>query len=253
MAEPKVPHEEFKESFLNSLHSLGGVETLFENLPNLQFWVKDKEGRFVTVNHSVVKSCRCRDESEVIGKTDFDFYPKHIAEAFHRDDMEVIRSGVKIVDRIEPMSHEDGSISWHSTNKVPLYGPGGALIGVAGTTRRLDSAAPDPLYAEFAQVVEFINREYSQPIEIAQLARMAALSLSQFERRFKQVFQETPVRFVLKIRVSEACKLLVHTRRPVSWIARATGFFDQSYFSKQFSRHMGMSPRQYREKYYQGS
>lgn len=252
MGLPKRTTREFKESFLNSLQGLGGLEGLFENLPNLRFWVKDKEGRFITVNHSMAEMCRCRDESEMIGKTDFDVHPKHIAEAYHRDDMEVIRTGRRIVNRIEPNAHEDGSILWYSTNKVPLYGPDGVLVGVAGTTRRLDGVTPDPLYAEFSQVVEFINREYAQPIEIASLARMASLSLSQFERRFKQVFQQTPVRFVVKIRVSEACKLLVHTRHPVSWIARATGFFDQSYFSKQFARHMGMSPRQYREKYYQG-
>jgi AraC family transcriptional regulator len=77
--------------------------------------------------------------------------------------------------------------------------------------------------------------------------------VSQFERRFKHVFHEPPMRFILKNRVNEACKLLVNTRHPIAWIARATGFFDQSYFSKHFSRNMGMSPRQYRDKDYQGT
>jgi AraC-like DNA-binding protein len=252
-----VPEEltALRHDFVESLDSLGCLEALFENLPNLQFYVKDLEGRFITVNQNVVKMCRRRDRNEVIGKTDFDFYPKHIAEAFRRDDLGVIKSGVKIMDRIEPITHEDGSISWYSTNKVPVYARNtDRMIGVAGTTRRLDNASsPDPLYAEFAEVIEYINRQFAQPIEIQQLARMVSLSLSQFERRFKQVFQETPVRFILKIRINEACRLLVHTRHPLAWIARATGFFDQSYFSKQFSRRMGISPRTYREKYYQGS
>jgi AraC-like DNA-binding protein len=195
-----------------------------------------------------------RDEGYIIGKTDFEFFPNHTAEAFQRDDLAVVNSGVKIVDRIEAISYEDGSVRWYSTNKVPLYGRDGRVIGVAGTTRELDTGrSPDPLYAEFAGVIDFINKNFPQPIEIKSLAGMLSLSVSQFERRFKQIFQETPVRFVLKIRVNEACKLLVNTRRPVSWIARATGFFDQSYFSKQFSRRMGLSPRQYREKYYQGT
>jgi AraC-like DNA-binding protein len=243
-----------RRDFVEALDSLGLLESLFENIPNLQFYVKDLEGHFITVNQNVVKMCRRRDRSEVIGKTDFDFYPKHIAEAFQRDDLGVIKSGVKIMDRIEPITHEDGSISWYSTNKVPVYSrKTGQMIGVAGTTRRLDNASsPDPLYAEFSQVIEYINRHFAEPIEIQQLARMVSLSLSQFERRFKLVFQETPVRFILKIRINEACRMLVHTRHPLAWIARATGFFDQSYFSKQFSRRMGTSPRTYREKYYQG-
>jgi AraC-like DNA-binding protein len=245
--------EDFKRNFLDSLNSLGGLELLFENLPNLSFWVKDTEGRFVTANQNVVKMCACRNESDIIARTDFDFFPKHTAEAFQRDDLSVVKSGVKIVDRVEPISTEDGSIRWYSTNKVPLYGRDGHIIGVAGTTRELDTGkAPDPLYAEFAGVIDHINRNFSQPFEIKSLAKMMSLSVSQFERRFKQVFQEAPVRFILKIRVNEACKLLVNTRHPVSWIARATGFFDQSYFSKQFIRRMGLSPRQYRERYYQG-
>jgi AraC-like DNA-binding protein len=250
-----MSHEAFRLEFVESLDSLGCLEALFENLPSLQFWIKDLDGRFVTANQNVVKSCRCRDRSEVIGKTDFEFFPKHIAEGFRRDDLEVARSGIKIQDRIEPITHEDGSISWYSTNKVPLYSrQTGQIIGVAGTTRRLDNASsPNPVYAEFSAVIEYINQHFAEPIEIAQLARMLSLSLSQFERRFKLVFQETPVRFILKIRINEACRLLVQTRYPLAHIARATGFFDQSYFSKQFSSRMGTSPRAYREKYYQGS
>jgi AraC-like DNA-binding protein len=245
--------EASRREFMETLDSLGCLESLFENLPNLLFWVKDLKGRFVTVNQNLASVARCRDRAEAVGKTDFDVYPKHIAEAFWRDDLEVIRSGVRIMDRIEPISQEDGSISWYSTNKVPVYNREGVMIGVAGTTRRLDTgSSPDPLYAEFSPVIEFINREFAHPIEIPQLARLASLSLSQFERRFKLVFQETPVRFILKIRINEACRMLVHTRRSLAWIARSTGFFDQSYFSKQFSRRMGTSPRAYREKYYQG-
>jgi PAS domain S-box-containing protein len=243
----------FKRSFLDALDSLGGLELLFENVPNLWFWVKDREGRYITANQNSVKMCGRRTEADLIGHNDFEFFPKHNAEAFQRDDLSVVKSGLKIVDRVEPITLEDGSIRWHSTNKMPLYGRDGRIIGVAGTTRVLDAGGtPDPIYAEFSGVIDYINRNYPQPIEIGNLAKMMSLSISQFERRFKQVFQEAPVRFIVKIRVNEACKLLVNTRKPVSWIARATGFFDQSYFAKQFTKRMGLSPRQYREKYYQG-
>jgi PAS domain S-box-containing protein len=245
---------EFKRAFLNSLDTLGGVESLFENLPNLSFWIKDLEGRFVTANQNSVKMCGGRREADVIGRTDFDFFPKHTAEAFRRDDLSVVTGRAKIVDRIEPISLEDGSVRWYSTNKVPLYDRAGRIVGVAGTTRELEAgSAPDPAYAEFAGVISHINRNFSQPMQVASLARMMSLSISQFERRFKQVFHETPMRFILKSRINEACKLLVNTRHSIAWIARATGFFDQSYFSKHFARSMGVSPRQYRDKYYQGA
>jgi PAS domain S-box-containing protein len=249
-----IDPQKFKRSFMDSLDALSGLESLFENLPNLWFWIKDAEGRFVAANQNVVKMCGRRQEVDIIGRTDFEFFPKHTAEAFQRDDLSVVRGRAKIVDRIEPITHEDGGMRWYSTNKVPLYGRDGSVIGVAGTTRELDPGhSPDPIYAEFSGVIGHISKNYSQPMEVASLARMMSLSVSQFERRFKQAFHETPMRFILKNRVNEACKLLVNSRHPIAWIARATGFFDQSYFSKQFSRNMGMSPRQYRERYFQGA
>jgi PAS domain S-box-containing protein len=246
--------QDFKRAFMNSLDNLGGLDSLFENLPNLSFWVKDTRGRFIAANQNVVSMCGRQEEEHIIGRTDFDFFPKHTAEDFRRDDLSVIQNGARIVDRIEPISLKDGSVRWYSTNKVPLYGRGGKIIGVAGTTREMNMGQnPDPIYAEFSSVIEYINRCYPRLIEVTTLARMMSLSVSQFERRFKQAFKETPVHFILKIRINEACKLLVGTRQSIAWISGATGFFDPSYFSKQFSRKMGMSPKRYREAYYQGA
>lgn len=253
MSVPPNP-QHFKRAFMNSLDSLGGLDSLFENLPNLSFWVKDARGRFIAANQNGVKMCGREDEEDVIGRTDFEFFPKHTAEDFRRDDLAVMRSRAPIVDRVEPVSYKDGSLRWYSTNKVPLYGRGGKIVGVAGTTREMNvDRNPDPLYAEFSPVIEYINRGYPRLIEVTVLAKMMSLSVSQFERRFKQAFKETPVHFILKTRINEACKLLVGTRRSIAWISGATGFFDPSYFSKQFSRKMGMSPKAYRETYYQGA
>ncbi len=248
-----MSNESFQREFLNSLDQLGGLDVLFENLPNLSFFVKDENGRFVMGNQSVALICGKRDPKEIIGLTDYDFFPKYIAERFRHDDLEVMQTREKIVHRVEPIAGEDGTIRWYATNKVPIYGRDGKVIGIAGITQHLNRApVPAPDYMEFSQVIEHIHKNYAQSIAIESLAHMAALSVSQFERRFKRVFQETPMQFILKVRVNEACKSLIQTRNSVSWIAQATGFCDQSYFSKQFVKRMGITPREYRQRHFQG-
>lgn len=243
----------FQREFLNSLDHLGGLEILFENLPELSFFVKDLEGRHVLGNQSMVRILGKREPKEILGHTDYEFFPRYMADRFRHDDLEVMRTGERIIHRIEPITSEDGTIRWYATNKVPVYGRDGKVIGVAGITQHLNRAPiPSPEYMEFSQVVEHIHKNYSQSISIEDLAHMASLSVSQFERRFKRVFQESPMQFILKVRVNEACKALIQTRNSVSWIAQATGFCDQSYFSKQFVKRMGVTPREYRQRHYQG-
>jgi len=243
----------FQSDFLAGLDQLGGLELLFENLPNMSFFVKDYEGHFVLGNQSVARICGCKQSEDIIGQSDFDFFPKYIADHFRQDDLMVMQTGQRIVQRIEPISLEDGSIHWYATNKVPIYASSREVVGIAGITQHLERApVAQPDYMEFAGVIEHIHKHFGENIAMDDLARMASLSLSQFERRFKRVFQETPMQFILKVRINEACKALVQTRNSVSWIAQATGFCDQSYFSKQFMKRLGMAPREYRKQYFQG-
>jgi len=248
-----MTEESIQRDFLNSLDHLSGLGTLFENLPNLSFFIKDEVGRFILGNQSCARICGRREAKDIIGLTDYDFFPKYIAERFRQDDLEVMRTRERIIHRIEPIAGEDGTLRWYATNKVPLYTTGGKVIGVAGITQILNrDPVPAPDYMEFAQVVEHIHRNFSKPIAIEHLSQMASLSVSQFERRFKRIFQETPMQFILKVRVNESCKLLVQTQNAVSWVAQASGFCDQSYFSKQFVKRMGITPREYRQRFFQG-
>jgi AraC-like DNA-binding protein len=81
------------------------------------------------------------------------------------------------------------------------------------------------------------------------LARLVSLSISQLDRRFKQLFQLTPQQFLLRVRLNAACQLLTSTDQNILQIALSTGFYDQSYFTKHFRRQMGMTPSAYRRKY----
>ena len=82
------------------------LRTLINNLPD-SIYAKDSAGRKILANPADLKNLRCKTEAEAIGKTDFDLFPKEIAEKFHADDMKVIQ-GQAVINREEYFLNEAG-------------------------------------------------------------------------------------------------------------------------------------------------
>ncbi len=241
--------QKFKDEFWSQVSADNQVAELFEYLPEIYFWAKNEKRQYVHLNQQDAEKCGGSCEADILGKTDFDIFPSELAENFDKDDLYVLTTGNKIVDRVELVPNADGTVDWYSTTKVPIYSKDKKIIGVAGTTRNLKKASGilQP-YMDMNHVVDYISKNYSRPIEVSTLAKMAALSVSQFERKFKKMFQISPLKFIIKVRIKAACRLLAQSRDHISNIALATGFYDQSDFSRQFRANMGVSPREYRRR-----
>ena len=82
-----------------------------------------------------------------------------------------------------------------------------------------------------------------------ELATIAHLSLSQFERRFKALFQVTPVQYLIRLRLNKAGQLLTSSTAKITDIASQCGFYDHSHFIRQFTRAYGLSPSAYRQQH----
>ena len=93
-----------------------------------------------------------------------------------------------------------------------------------------------------------MDRAYSEPLDIAALASIAAVSEAHFIRTFKSVFGETPHRYLQRRRVERAMFLLRTTERPVTEICFETGFGSLGTFSRTFSVIVGESPTAYRRR-----
>src|SRR3990172_5052968 len=76
------------------------LRTLIDSLPDSVFF-KDVEGRFVTANASLVRALGTERPDEVVGRTDFDFLPRELAERFQATESEIVRSGKGVVNREE--------------------------------------------------------------------------------------------------------------------------------------------------------
>jgi PAS domain S-box-containing protein len=240
----------FKSDFLARMHSPQQMRLLFNHLPDVYFFAKDRQGRFVMGNDHFVRQCGAKTEADMIGKTDFDFFPMGRAESYVRDDNHVMETGESIIDRVELAPDPANSINWFITCKVPLYSGEGEIIGLAGTARDITRAglALRP-YTEMQVVLEHIRDHYMHSIEIKELAELIHLSVSQFERRFRKVFQISPLKHIMNVRIRAASLRLTTTNDTISAIALDCGFYDHSHFTRNFCKIMGSSPKDYRKQY----
>lgn len=230
--------------------STSGLDALFDHLPDVYFFVKDRDGRFVRCNRAFATLLRAQSAQEVIGLRDLDFFPRSMADNYVRDDDVVMRSAASIVDKAELVRTPQGSIDWYKTTKLPVLDALGDVVGIAGVTRdirKMKSNNERLLY--WAPVLEAMIENYAEPLSTASLAAKVSLSVSQFDRRFKKRFLTTPRKYITNVRINAACQLLASTELPIATIALQTGFYDQSHFTNQFTKAKGISPAQYRRKY----
>ena len=96
------------------------------------------------------------------------------------------------------------------------------------------------------EVLSYIDRHYSEPITIPQLLRVAHMSQSTLMRTFQRVFQHAPIDYLIRVRIQKARELLADQEQRITDVALACGFNDSNYFTRQFRRVSGQSPRDYR-------
>ena len=219
---------------------------MFDLLPGVLFWVKDAEHKFVYANHSFLEHHKLKTAEQVVGLSDYDLTPSHIAQQFVRDDEQILL-GSSVSERLEMNVDNSGKTAWYSTSKRPIYNKN-TIIGSYGITRQLEKMAVTLSHLEAIKgPIDYIKQHYSQPISIEQLAQTAHLSVSALERRFKKHLHQTPKQFLNQYRLEQARKMLVESNLPISDIAELCGFGDHSYFSKQFRILFNQLPSVFRD------
>ncbi|HWD19454.1 MAG TPA: helix-turn-helix domain-containing protein [Verrucomicrobiae bacterium] len=225
---------------------------LFDSLPDVMVWVKMRDGRYAWVNRAFLLNYALENPGapkSIIGQTDYDLSPSFLADQFRLDDEHVL-AGHHIVNRIELVGPSAEAAAWNVTNKIPFRDARGRIIGAAGLTRRVAAGDPEIAPASgFGFILAHLRDHYRRPITNHQLARLAKMSVRAFERKFLASFHLTPQKYLRRLRLGIASRTLVYTRLSLVEVALASGFADQSHFSREFKRQFKRTPRAYRERY----
>jgi two-component system, sensor histidine kinase and response regulator len=145
--------------FINSLGNQnklftenGLLRILIDNLPDF-IYIKDKDSRFIIANKKLAVVTGKKSGEDLIGYTDHDFYPKALADLFRKDEIDVIVSGVPVINRREKGLDENGASIIVSTSKIPFRNENGEIVGIVGIGRDITKQV------EFETALEKRNSE----------------------------------------------------------------------------------------------
>lgn len=185
-----------------------------------------------------------------MGKTDYDYSPDFLADAFYEDDQRVMATGESIFNQVELVPAADGSLDWLCTSKIPLRNDEGEVVGMAGVSRIIsDTDAVYRDHPEMLRIVEYVRANYREKLSVADMARVAGISVSSQERLFRKTFGLTPLMYLRKTRLNAACKMLRETGVGLSSIAVRCGFNDQTNMTRAFRLELKITPLRYRRRF----
>lgn len=235
-------------SLLESLNKPLTGEELFDQLPDVVYFIKNEQCEYLLVNRTLVERCGQREKQSLIGRKASEVLPPPIGQSFEDQDRAVLQTGEPIVSRLELHCFPSRELGWCLTTKLPLRSKSGHTIGLWGVSQ--DLRLPDSTTSEFrsiAKVLTLAERSVENLPTAAQLAKLAGMSRFQFDRRMQAVFGVTARQWLVKLRIGTAEQLLRGSKKPIAEIALAAGYADQSAFTRQFSRTTGLTPRDYRQ------
>lgn len=222
------------------------LDRLFDELPNVVFFIKDHRGRYLAVNRTLVDRCGLLEKADVIGRLPSEIFPASLAANYETQDAHVLKSGRPLLNQLEKTLHSNRRWGWCLTSKYPIRDEATKRVSaVIGMSR--DVLKPDPaLFPSLGRVLHELERRICNPPTVQELAAIADVSMARLARLVRRVFDLSPQQLALKIRMDEALYQLANTEKPICEIAIDTGFCDQSAFTKCFRRVVGLTPGAFR-------
>lgn len=232
------------QSLLGSLQQL---EALFDAMPDLVFFIKDRQARYALVNQTLAQRLGVKHKSSLLGLTAEQVFPGNLGPSYTAQDLRVLEDGYQLSNQLELHLYHNKQALWCLTHKLALRNPAGEIIGVAGISRDLQlPQSTHPAYPRLAAVDAYIRQHFARSISLHELTKLAGLSVAQLERHCKRIFQLTPRQMIHKTRLEHASRLLLQNL-PITEIALACGYSDHSAFTRQFRALTGLTPSQFRQ------
>ena len=142
------------------------VTAFLANIPDCVYF-KDRESRFIALSSSLADKHGLQSITDIIGKTDFDFFSKDHAQPAFDDEQAIIKTGEPLLGKLERETWADGRVSWVLTNKLPLRNEKGEIIGTFGISKDI---------TESKQMEAALEKSQRELIDASRLAGMAEVA-----------------------------------------------------------------------------
>ncbi len=159
------------------------LKTLIDNLP-LNVYIKDLESRKVLVNKSEIIYCGFKEEAEVLGKNDFDFYDEKSAAISREEDLSVMNRLKPILGKETISVKKDGSLIRFMTSKIPLIGPDGKASGLIGISMDISD-----LKQQEQELRDLINVTSIQNKQLINFAHIVSHNLRSHTANFSMLLE----------------------------------------------------------------
>jgi AraC-like DNA-binding protein len=234
-------------AFFNEVADTTQLLQALEHLPGALSMVKNLDYRYIYMSRALREAINLPHGQEVIGKTDFDIFPKIIAQSFRQNDLLVFKHGKPLVNEVHATGFFAHAPKWSFSSKYPLHNRAGKIVGLITINRPYTEVmGHDAELNRLLPAIQHVFRNYADTITIATLAKLCSLSESQFMRVFRQGMKMTAQVFVEQVRMFHAIDAIKHTAHSIARVALDNGFYDHSAFVKRFKKFTGSTPLTYR-------
>jgi PAS domain S-box-containing protein len=191
-------------------HEASLLHALMDSLPD-SIYFKDLKSRFIRVNRGFRLALGISDETaetQIIGKTDFDFQPPELASGFFEEEQRLFQTGVPIIDRLEFNPTRAGEDRWLAATKVPIRNAEGNITGLVGISRDVTAGKQAELVMQStlkrekelndlrSEFIALVSHEFRTPLATIQAAcdalqtYMSQMSPEQVKRRLDKIQQQ---------------------------------------------------------------
>jgi transcriptional regulator GlxA family with amidase domain len=106
----------------------------------------------------------------------------------------------------------------------------------------LEISIHDKNYRKLLPVLQYIEEHYTEKVQISELSKLIHVCDDRMIRLFKEVTGETPIEYILNLRVEHALKLLMEDSLSIATISEQSGFGSATYMTRIFKQKLGVTP-----------
>lgn len=162
-----------KMSDLHAMEDRDLFRTLINYLPD-NIYFKNKESRFVLANEATALKMGVPTPSDLIGCRDTNFFAGEMTEIARREELEIMKTGVPITNRVYCEEWKGGKKSWCKLSKFPWYASDGGVKGIVGITSDVtEIVETQQRYRRLAEEMEGRNKALEKEIGLAREVQLA--------------------------------------------------------------------------------